>query len=73
MAQRKDNIAFVKALMTHSKYGALAQLFVIDALSKWADKISSVEPQAVDTPMISGEAWVGVAKEIKDKIDARVS
>ncbi|MCP1757793.1 hypothetical protein [Bradyrhizobium elkanii] len=73
MAQRKDNIAFVKALMTHSKYGALAQLFVIDALSKWSDKISSVEPRAVDSPMISGEAWVGVAKEIKDKIDARVS
>lgn len=73
MAQRKDNVAFVKELMTHSKYGALAQLFVIDALSKWADKLSSVEPQAVDTPMISGEAWVGVAKEIKDKIDGRLS
>lgn len=73
MAQRKDNVAFVKDLMTHSRYGALAQLFVIDALSKWADKISSVEPQAVDSPMISGEAWVGVAKEIKDKIDGRLS
>ncbi|WP_396604857.1 hypothetical protein ACFLEY_22310 [Bradyrhizobium sp. YCK136] len=73
MALRKDNVAFVKELMTHSRYGALAQLFVIDALSKWADKISSVEPQAVDSPMISGEAWVGVAKEIKDKIDGRLS
>ncbi|GAB9152791.1 hypothetical protein [Bradyrhizobium diazoefficiens] len=73
MAQRKDNVAFVKELMTHSRYGALAQLFVIDALSKWADKISSVEPAAVESPMISGEAWVGVAKEIKDKIDGRLS
>ncbi|BAR61921.1 hypothetical protein NK6_8774 [Bradyrhizobium diazoefficiens] len=73
MAHRKDNVAFVKDLMTHSRYGALTQLFVIDALSKWADKISSVEPQAVDSPMISGEAWVGVAKEIKDKIDGRLS
>lgn len=65
------NIDFITDLMQHSRYGALAQLFVIDALGKWSDKIAACTPDQVDTPFINGEAWVGVAKEIQAKLAAR--
>ncbi|WFU52249.1 hypothetical protein QA639_21310 [Bradyrhizobium pachyrhizi] len=73
MPKRQDNISFVRDLMNHSQFGPLAQLFVLDALSKWADKVAEADPAAIESPMISGAAWVGVAKEIKGKIDARIA
>jgi hypothetical protein len=72
MAKSKDNISFVSDLMNHSQYGALAQLFVLDALDKWSQKVSKAAPNEVDTGLISGQAWVGVAKEIQDKLNARM-
>jgi hypothetical protein len=72
MAKSKDNISFVRDLMNHSKYGALAQLFVLDALDKWSEMVSKAEPASVDNAMINGHAWVGVAKEIKEKLNARM-
>lgn len=67
----QTNVEFVTKLMEFSKYGALAQLFVIDALDKWSKKISECDPAQVDTALISGAAWVGVAKEIQQKIEER--
>jgi hypothetical protein len=73
MSKRPDNITFVRNLMNHSQYGALAQLFVLDALSKFAESVSKADPVAVDTPLINGHAWVGVAREIKGKFDERMA
>ncbi|WP_439357888.1 hypothetical protein [Bradyrhizobium sp. DASA03007] len=71
MPKPKTNVQFVTDLMEFSRYGALAQVFVIDALDKWSKKISEVDPAQVDSAMINGEAWVGVAKEIQQKIEER--
>lgn len=71
MAKPKTNVQFVRDLMEFSRYGALAQIFVIDALDKWSKKISECDPAQVDSAMINGEAWVGVAKEIQRKIEER--
>jgi hypothetical protein len=71
MAKPKTNIQFVSDMMNNSKFGALAQLFVLDALDKWSKKISECEPAQVDTALISGAAWVGVAQEIQQKINER--
>lgn len=71
MAKPKTNVQFVKDIMEFSRYGALAQVFVIDALDKWSKKISEVDPAQVDSAMVNGEAWVGVAKEIQEKLNAR--
>lgn len=68
--QRATNVDIVTGIMNFSRHGALAQLFVVDALTKWSEKIASVDPAEVDSPMLSGKAWVSVAKEIKDKLDA---
>jgi hypothetical protein len=59
------NIEKVHHIMTYSKYGALAQLFVMDALHKWADIISRVSPDQVSNGFVDGKAWVGVAREIQ--------
>ncbi|WP_315729864.1 hypothetical protein [Bradyrhizobium sp. SZCCHNRI2010] len=70
---RSDNITFVSDLMNHSQYGALAQIFVIDALSKWSEIIAKTDPVEIDSPMINGQSWVAVAKEIKQKIEERLA
>ncbi|MGJ4953102.1 hypothetical protein [Bradyrhizobium sp. HKCCYLS20291] len=70
---RPDNITFVKDLMNHSRYGAMAQIFVMDALSKMAEAIAKADQVEMDTPMVNGHAWVGVAKEIKQKFDERLA
>ena len=66
------NTAFLQSLMNHSKYGALAQLFVMDALDKWSELVAKGDPAKIDTPLINGHAWVGVAKEIQEKMKERL-
>lgn len=70
-SERPDNIDFVRNLMTFSKYGALAQLFVIDALVKLSDVVRQADPDKCGNALLNGQAWVGVAQEIHDKIQAR--
>ncbi|ARQ95419.1 hypothetical protein [Bradyrhizobium phage BDU-MI-1] len=71
MAKPKTNVQFIRDLMEHSQYGALAQLFVLDALDKWSQQVAAASPADLDTPLVNGHAWVGVAKEIQEKINAR--
>ena len=70
MAKRPSNEKFVKDLMRFSEYGALSQIFVVEALTKWSALIAKEDPSKFDSPLMNGEAWVGVAKEIKAKIEA---
>lgn len=70
------NIEFVTRLMSHSKYGALTQIFVIDALAKWsgivvAEGLEKVRQVFGEHPFVHPDAWFGVAKEIKEAIEAR--
>lgn len=73
MPKRLDNIDFVKELMTRSKYGPLAQIFVIECLDKWSGIVAAEDPKQFDNALISGEAWVAVAKEINQKLAERMS
>ncbi|AXW61567.1 hypothetical protein CJO94_05960 [Ralstonia solanacearum] len=75
MPKPKTNIDFVSELMDFSCFGPLAQMFVIDALSKWSDKIAETPIKELckafeGNPLIGAEAWQGVAREIKEKLDA---
>ncbi|MGE8454411.1 MAG: hypothetical protein ACN6OP_28140 [Pseudomonadales bacterium] len=72
-ATRKTNIQMVTELMEYSRFGGLAQAFVMDALAKHADRVATSDPDTLDTAFLSGHAWVGVAKEIKSKLDAHLS
>ena len=74
MKQKKQkhmtNVELVANIMEYSRYGALAQMFVIDALTKVADAVAQSKPEDYGkSPLISGHAWIGVAKEIQEKLN----
>jgi len=56
--------------MTFSKYGALAEAFVMTALRQAARGTAKADPAKYDSPFVSGKAWVGVAKEVSEKLEA---
>lgn len=73
--RNETNVEFVQSLMEVSNYGALAQLFIIDAIDKWSKKVAEVgldevRRQMADSP-ISPDAWYGVAVEIQRKLKER--
>lgn len=73
MAKRPmSNIEKMTHIMTFSNYGALAQCFVMDALHKWSDLIRKANPNDVGNSFISGEAWIGVANEIHERLNSEM-
>jgi hypothetical protein len=66
------NIEKVTHIMSYSDYGALAQCFVMEALHEWSGLISTATASEIDNGFISGEAWIGVAKEIRKKLKAEM-
>jgi len=67
------NVEKVTHIMTYSKYGALAQLFVMDALHKWTDIITKATTEQVGNGFVNGEAWIGVAREIQANLRAELT
>ena len=68
--KQKTNVQIVKEIMEFSDFGPLAQMFIIDAITKQAEAVSKTT--AKDYPenmMIHPEAWINVAKEIKEKLE----
>ncbi len=71
VAARITNEEFVSDLMNYSSFGALCQVFVIEAIRRYADQVAAADPAAVDTPFMRGDVWVGLAKEIQAKVHAQ--
>ncbi|KGS74765.1 hypothetical protein X976_1955 [Burkholderia pseudomallei MSHR7500] len=68
------NLECINEIMTFSRYGALAQAFVMDALSQHAERVATTPPDQLQVnPMISARAWHGVALEIHTKFEAHFS
>lgn len=67
---KKTNEQLLLEIINHSRYGALAQVFVIDALYKFAKKVAASSPEEYGDGMlfIHPDSWIGVAKEIELKI-----
>lgn len=69
----------VVKIMNFSKYGALSQIFVMQALEHFCDLVIEQESELIKEQekcetegkisMINLKSWVGVAKEIKEKIN----
>lgn len=68
--KRMSNVELVTEIMEFSRSGALAQIFVIDAITKHAAAVSQAEAAEVDHALISGHAWIQCAREIKERLDA---
>ena len=69
-SQIQTNVEFVTELMQFSRYGALAQLFVVDANMKHAEAVAAADdPNAFSNGLIHGPTWVDCAKDIKRQLD----
>lgn len=66
------NVEFVTELMEFSAHGALIQAFVMQALEQYAQRVAAMDPDALETPMLSGRAWHGCAVEVRDKLAGRL-
>lgn len=71
----KTNEQVVYDIMVFSQFGALSQAFVIEALMRCADQVAAMTDEEVEAANanspINMEAWRGVAREIKRKLDAK--
>ena len=57
--------------MEYSDFGALAQAFVIEAVSRYAEEVSQTTPEDYGSfSIVAPESWIGVAREIRDKMNA---
>lgn len=65
------NVEYLTEIMEFSRFGALAQAFVIEAVARCAAEIKASRPEDLDSPGLSGAAWTGVAKEIDAKLAAK--
>jgi len=67
--KRKTNVQVVSDIMNHSKYEAIAQVFVLEAIRQYADIVS--ETKLDDFPeqnIINPQTWLDTAKEIREKM-----
>lgn len=66
-----NNVELVTAMMEFSKFGALAQALIVEAITRYATQVSNCAPEQFGpNSIVAPEAWIGVAKEIKTKMDA---
>ena len=63
MAKRKTNVQMVKQQMEFSKYGALSQAFLLEAISNYCKVVAEHPASAFDSPLLNGEAWKAVGEE----------
>lgn len=75
---KKDNEGFMLELMRFSRYGALAQGFIFQAIREYAKQVAEADPKLFEPEKseavvlcIHGPAWQGVAKEIFEKMEKR--
>lgn len=72
MKTKKTNEQLIKDIINYSKFGPMAQLFIMEAIGRYANSVSESKPS--DYPkscIVNPEMWIGVAKEIKEKMDKR--
>lgn len=69
MAKIKNNTDLVKDLMNFSPYGALGQIFIIQALEFYCNAVIA-EPIKEDQKngLINPVAWKGTAEDIKKRM-----
>lgn len=64
----QTNTAKIVDAMKFSNYGALAQVFIMDAIYKQGKAVEAASLEDLENPMINAKAWQGVAIEILNKL-----
>jgi len=68
---RETNEEFILDLINFGPYGGLQQVFLIEAIRSYSERISKLDPASFEGGLIAPEAWVGTAKYIFQKVEAR--
>lgn len=77
MARKHEtNVQIVKRMMEFSRNGALAQIFIMDAIEKCARAVANTDPAKLremmgEDGLIDPRSWQDTAREICDNLDAR--
>jgi len=69
MKTYETNTELVTRMMEYSPTGALSQIFIIEAISRYAKLVAELPP--MDHPMINGEAWKRTAEFIQKELENR--
>jgi hypothetical protein len=73
MARRKTNTQFITRLMEYARSGPLMQAFVLEAVSKYADRCAAADPSDFDSPLLNGAAWHACAVEAQQTLKDHLS
>jgi hypothetical protein len=63
------NVEYVTEIMEFSRFGALAQAFVIEAVA--GTQLCCCKSEDLDSPGLSGAAWTGVERKSDAKLAAK--
>ncbi|UUZ75479.1 hypothetical protein LP414_27575 [Polaromonas sp. P1(28)-13] len=73
MPKPTNNTELVTQMMEFSRFGPLAQIFILDALNKHVARVIASKPEdypAEKMPFgMTGEAWIDLAKDLKRQMD----
>ena len=72
MSKRKTNVQFLKQVMEFSDHGALMQMFIVEGLRLYAEKVLADQDklrESMKDGFIHPDAWIGCAKEFTAKLD----
>lgn len=66
-----SNVELLVNLCEFSRFGALAQVFLMEAIRKYADAVATADPSELGpaTPLFNPVAWQGVAADIRKRVD----
>lgn len=68
---RTTNTEFVTELMEFSKHGALMQAYILMALQIYSEQVAATGTEHFENGFVNGQAWVGCANEILQKLKER--
>jgi len=66
---RETNAQLVARLMERAKSGPIAQLFIVEAVRRYADQCADADANKLDLGPISGAHWKRCAAELREEIN----
>lgn len=70
MAKRQTNTQFIKRAMEYSKYGAMAQMIIMHAITAYVNAVAECDDKPDDwNDFVVWETWHACCVDIKQQIE----
>ena len=73
MSNEQFMAKLLSGAFTPTIHPGMIQAFVIDSITKMADRVSVAKPEEVENGLIHGQTWINTAKEVKRVVDEKYS